>query len=169
LYFWQQIMALHFEVIARSTGTLLLRDSNDVVICRQTVAKIAEELGFSAVGKTMLVTAASELARNALIHGGGGEVFWTVLREADRAGIRLAFQDHGPGIPNLELAMTDGWTSGAGLGLGLSGARRLVHEFAIDSTVGTGTRVVIVRWQQLPVTLSAGSSAPGAKSHRRLR
>ena len=100
----------------------------------------------------MLVTAASELARNTVLHGGGGEVLWTVLREADRAGIRLVFQDHGPGIPDLKQAMTDGWTSSGGLGLGLSGARRLVHEFAIDSTVGNGTRVAVVRWRQSQVT-----------------
>jgi serine/threonine-protein kinase RsbT len=145
-------MELHVDVTSRSTGTIPLRDSNDVVICRQVVGQIAEALKFSAIGKTMLVTAASELARNALLHGGGGEVFWTVLREGDRAGVRLAFQDHVPGIPDLKLAMTDGWTSGGGLGLGLSGARRLVHEFTIDSAMGTGTRVVVVRWRQFPVT-----------------
>jgi serine/threonine-protein kinase RsbT len=145
-------MELNFAVTSRSTGTIPLRSGNDVVICRQIVGKIAEELKFSPVGKTMLVTAASELARNVLLHGGGGEVLWIVLREGERAGIRLAFQDHGPGIPDLKLAMTDGWTSGGGLGLGLSGARRLVHEFAIDSTIGAGTRVVVVRWQQFSVT-----------------
>ncbi|MEA3177664.1 MAG: serine/threonine-protein kinase RsbT [Gammaproteobacteria bacterium] len=100
----------------------------------------------------MLVTAASELARNALLHGGGGEVFWTVLREGDRAGVRLVFQDNGPGIRDLKLAMTDGWTSSGGLGLGLSGARRLVHEFDVDSNIGKGTRVVVVRWRQFPGT-----------------
>jgi serine/threonine-protein kinase RsbT len=144
-------MELHFDVASRSNGTIPLRGSNDVVICRQIVGQIAEALKFSAIGKTMLVTAASELARNALVHGGGGEVCWTVLREGDRAGVRLAFQDHGAGIADLKLAMTDGWTSGEGLGLGLSGARRLVHEFTIDSTIGTGTRVVIVRWRKFPV------------------
>jgi serine/threonine-protein kinase RsbT len=144
-------MELHVDVTSRSTGPIPLRDSNDVVICRQIVGQIAEALKFSAIGKTMLVTAASELARNALLHGGGGEVFWTVLREGERAGVRLAFQDHGPGIADLKLAMTDGWTSGEGLGLGLSGARRLVHEFTIDSIIGTGTRVVVVRWRQFPV------------------
>jgi serine/threonine-protein kinase RsbT len=145
-------MELHFDLTSRSTGTIPLRSGNDVVICRQIVGQIAEALKFAAIGKTMLVTAASELARNALLHGGGGEVCWTVLREGDCAGVQLEFQDHGPGIPDLGLAMTDGWTSGAGLGLGLSGARRLVHEFTIDSTIGTGTRVVVVRWRQVPVT-----------------
>jgi serine/threonine-protein kinase RsbT len=145
-------MKLHLDLTSGSTGTLPLRGGNDVVICRRVVGQIAQELKYSAIGKTMLVTAASELARNALLHGGGGEVLWTVLREGDRAGVRLVFQDHGPGIPDLKLAMTDGWTSGGGLGLGLSGARRLVHEFTIDSTIGTGTRVVVVRWRQFPVT-----------------
>jgi serine/threonine-protein kinase RsbT len=145
-------MELHVDLTSSSTGTIPLRSGNDVVICRQIVGRIAEALKFSAIGKTMLVTAASELARNALLHAGGGEVSWTVLREGDRVGVRLAFQDHGPGIPDLKLAMTDGWTSGGGLGLGLSGARRLVHEFTIDSTIGAGTRIVVVRWRQLPVT-----------------
>jgi serine/threonine-protein kinase RsbT len=145
-------MKLHFDVTSHSTGTIPLRGSNDVVICRQIVGQIAEAMKFSSIGKTMLVTAASELARNTVLHGGGGEVLWTVLREGDRAGIRLVFQDHGPGIPDLKQAMTDGWTSSGGLGLGLSGARRLVHEFAIDSTVGNGTRVEVVRWRQSRVT-----------------
>jgi serine/threonine-protein kinase RsbT len=145
-------MELHLNVTSGSTGTLPLRGSNDIVVCRQVVGRIAGELKFSAIGKTMLVTAASELARNALLHGGGGEVFWTVLREGDRAGVRLVFQDNGPGIRDLKLAMTDGWTSGGGLGLGLSGARRLVHEFDVDSNIGKGTRVVVVRWRQFPGT-----------------
>lgn len=144
-------MELHPDVTS-STGTIPLRGSSDVVTCRQVVGQIAEKLKFSAIGKTMLVTAASELARNAVLHGGGGEVIWTVLREGDRLGVQLAFQDHGPGIPDLKLAMTDGWTSGRGLGLGLSGARRLVHEFTIDSIMGMGTRVAVVRWRQSPAT-----------------
>ena len=145
-------MKLHVDVTSGSTGTIPLRDGTDIVICRRIVGQIAETLRFSEAGKTMLVTAASELARNALLHGGGGEVCWTVLREGDGAGVQLEFRDHGPGIPDLGLAMTDGWSSGEGLGLGLSGARRLVHEFTIDSTIGAGTRVVVVRWRQLPVT-----------------
>src|ERR1700729_1044718 len=110
-------MKFHVDVTSGSTGTIPLRDGNDIVICRRIVGQIAETLRFSAIGKTKLVTAASELARNALLHGGGGEVCWTVLREGDRAGVRLVFQDHGPGIPDLKLAMTDGWTSRRGLGL----------------------------------------------------
>jgi serine/threonine-protein kinase RsbT len=130
-----------------SIGSVPLRDSRDVVTCRQVVRQIAEDLNFSVVGKTMLVTAASELARNAVVHGCGGELTWTILRDGTNVGIRLAFHDHGPGIPDLERAMTDGWTSGTGLGLGLTGARRLAHEFSIDSVVGEGTRVSIVRWK----------------------
>ncbi len=145
-------MEVHLDEPSGSTGSIQLRGSNDVVLCRRVIGKIAEELKFAAIGKTMLVTAASELARNALIHGGGGEVVWTVLREGDRAGLRLVFQDHGPGIADLQLALTDGWSSGSGLGLGLSGARRLVHEFTIDSALGKGTRVEVVRWRQWPVT-----------------
>lgn len=100
----------------------------------------------------MLVTAASELARNVLQHGGGGEVTWAKLHEGALTGVRLEFRDHGPGINNLALALTDGWSSGGGLGLGLSGARRLVHEFAINSAVGEGTTVIVVRWQRSPFT-----------------
>jgi serine/threonine-protein kinase RsbT len=145
-------MEVHGDVLSRPTGTIQLRDSSDVVVCRRVVGKLAEKLGFSAIGKTMLVTAASELARNVVVHGRGGEVSWTVLRESDRAGLRLTFQDNGPGIADLQLAMTDGWTSGGGLGLGLSGARRLVHDFTIDSALGKGTQVVVVRWRQQPIT-----------------
>ena len=145
-------MEVHVDVLSRPTGTIPLLGSSDVVVCRRVVGKLAEQLGFSVIGKTMLVTAASELARNVVVHGGGGEASWTVLREGDRAGVRLVFQDHGPGIADLGRAMTDGWTSGGGLGLGLSGASRLVHEFNIDSVVGRGTQVVVIRWRQLPST-----------------
>src|ERR1700687_5525807 len=103
-------MELLFDVTSRSAGTVPLRGNRDVVICRQVCGRIAEELKFSAIGKTMLVTAASELGRNTVVHGAGGEVVWSVLREGDRVGVRLSFQDRGPGIPDLELAMTDGWT-----------------------------------------------------------
>lgn len=96
------------------------------------------------------MTAASELARNALIHGRGGEFTWEVIRQANRVGLRLTFEDQGPGIPDLSVAMTPGWTSGKGLGLGLSGAKRLVDEFSIESTLGKGTRVVVTRWQIVP-------------------
>jgi serine/threonine-protein kinase RsbT len=108
---------------------------------------MAQEQRFSLVDQTKLVTAASELARNALIYGGGGKMKWQVLLDSTKVGLRLSFEDQGPGIPNLDLAMTDGWTSGHGLGLGLTGARRLVNEFELDSQVGVGTRVTITRWK----------------------
>ncbi len=94
-----------------------------------------------------MVTAASELARNTVIYGGGGVLKWALVDEGVRRGVRLTFEDKGPGIANMELALTDGWTSGHGLGLGLTGARRLVNEFEIESAVGVGTRVVITRWK----------------------
>jgi serine/threonine-protein kinase RsbT len=96
---------------------------------------------------TKMVTAASELARNTVIYGGGGVLKWALVDEGVRRGVRLTFEDKGPGIANMELALTDGWTSGHGLGLGLTGARRLVNEFEIESAVGVGTRVVITRWK----------------------
>jgi serine/threonine-protein kinase RsbT len=130
-----------------SSGDLPLRNEHDIVLGRQAVRRLAQEQGFSLVDQTKLVTAASELARNALIYGGGGTLKWNVLQDGSRRGVRLTFQDEGPGIPNVELAMTDGWTSGTGLGLGLTGARRLVNEFELHSTVGVGTRVTITRWK----------------------
>ena len=108
---------------------------------------MAQDLRFSLVDQTKLVTAASELARNAVIYGGGGVLKWEILADGVKQGLRLTFLDHGPGIPNIELAMTDGWTSGSGMGLGLTGARRLVNEFELDSTVGVGTRVTVTRWK----------------------
>jgi serine/threonine-protein kinase RsbT len=130
-----------------SDGELPLRNEHDIVLGRQAVRRMAIQQGFSLVDQTKMVTAASELARNALIYGGGGTLKWSLLTEGSRRGLRLAFEDQGPGIPNLELAMTDGWTSGHGLGLGLTGTRRLVNEFEIESNVGVGTRVVITRWK----------------------
>ena len=125
-----------------------LASEQDVVRARQAVRKLAQEQGFSLVEQTKLVTASSELARNTLIHGGGGHMEMEVLSEADgRRGIRLRFIDEGPGIADMKLAMTDGWTSGTGLGLGLSGSRRLASEFDIQSAPGKGTRVTIVRWK----------------------
>ncbi|MEQ1507509.1 MAG: ATP-binding protein [Myxococcota bacterium] len=119
----------------------------DVVLCRQVVRKLAQDLRFGLVDQTKLVTATSELARNTVIYGGGGAMQWVTLADGARAGIRLTFEDHGPGIADLKLAMTDGWTSGSGLGMGLSGAKRLVHEFEIDTAVDRGTRVTITRWR----------------------
>ena len=130
-----------------SAGELPLRNQNDIVLGRQAVRRLAQEQGFSLVDQTKLVTAASELARNALIYGGGGELKWETLLDGGRRGVRLVFEDHGPGIPDIEQAMTDGWTSGNGLGLGLTGARRLVNEFELQTTVGVGTRVIIARWK----------------------
>jgi serine/threonine-protein kinase RsbT len=130
-----------------STGELPLRNEHDIVLGRQAVRRMAQELAFSLVDQTKMVTAASELARNALIYGGGGLVKWEMLQDGGKRGLRLTFQDQGPGIANIELALTDGWTSGKGLGLGLTGARRLVNEFELDSTPGAGTRVTVTRWK----------------------
>jgi len=107
---------------------------------------MAQEQGFSLVDQTKIVTAASELARNTLIYG-GGTLKWEMLWNGIKRGLRLTFQDEGPGISDVKLAMMDGWTSGKGLGLGLSGARRLVNEFELNSTVGAGTRVTVTRWK----------------------
>ena len=125
---------------------LELRVEADVVICRQAVRGLAQGLRFSLVDQTRMITAASELARNTLVYGGGGQMRWAVVQREARAGLRLDFEDHGQGIPDIALALTDGWTSGGGMGLGLSGSRRLVHDFAIRSVVGEGTCVTITRW-----------------------
>jgi serine/threonine-protein kinase RsbT len=130
-----------------SDGELPLRNEHDIVLSRQAVRKFTQELGFSLVDQTKMVTAASELARNAVIYGGGGTLKWTILSQGAKRGLRLSFEDEGPGIADLDLAMTDGWSSGSGLGLGLTGTRRLVNEFEIDSAPGKGTRVVITRWK----------------------
>lgn len=126
---------------------LPLQSPEHIVAARQAVRRRAVELGFSLVDQTKIITAASELARNAIQHGGGGEMAIEVLAAPDRRGLRLSFCDRGPGIADLERAMTDGVSTAGGLGLGLSGARRLSHEFDIASTPGQGTRVVIVRWK----------------------
>lgn len=120
----------------------------DIVKVRQAVRACAMEQGFSLVEQTKIVTAASELARNALVHGGGGTVRIERLAQGPkRAGVRLTFEDQGPGIANVELAMREGYSTSNGLGLGLSGAKKLSHEFDIRSSVGAGTRVTIVRWR----------------------
>lgn len=126
--------------------TLPIRSSADIVAVRQKVRAWASELKFSLVDQTKLVTAASELARNTLEHGKGGEFRIELLEESPRRGLKLVFEDRGPGIADLELAMKEGYTTGGGLGLGLGGAKRLVNEFEIESTPGHGTRVVAVRW-----------------------
>lgn len=127
--------------------TLPLHSSGDIVIARQRVREWAVKLGFSMVDQTKIVTAASELARNTLDYGGGGAMLLEAVDEGHRKGLRLIFDDQGPGIPDLQLALTDGYTTGGGLGLGLSGARRLSNEFDIVSKPGEGTRVTIVRWK----------------------
>ena len=124
-----------------------LRSTEDVVVVRQAVRKWAVESGFSLVDQTKVVTAASELARNTVIYGGGGTALLQNLTDGRRTGLRLTFEDKGPGIPDVDLAMKDGFTTGAGLGLGLSGARRLSNEFEIYSRAGEGTRVAITRWK----------------------
>ncbi len=124
-----------------------VRNSGDILLVRQTVRARTVELGFSLVDQTKMVTAASELARNTVDYGGGGYVFFETLDDGKRRGLRLTFEDQGPGIPDISLALKDGWTSGGGLGLGLSGAKRLVNDFHIESKVGAGTKVVITRWK----------------------
>jgi serine/threonine-protein kinase RsbT len=123
-----------------------IRSSADVVKVRQAARAWSAELGFSLVDQTKIVTGASELARNTLEHGGGGRVRLEMLNDGSQRGIRMTFEDEGPGIPDLALALTDGYSTGNGLGLGLSGARRLMSEFRIQSEVGKGTRVQVVRW-----------------------
>jgi serine/threonine-protein kinase RsbT len=124
-----------------------LRSEQDIVMSRQMVRKLTQQLGFSLVDQTKMITAASELSRNTVVYGGGGEMRWKVLSEGLRKGLRLSFEDQGPGIPDLDLALTDGWTSGSGLGVGLSGSKRLVNEFDIRTKVGEGTCVTIARWK----------------------
>ena len=124
-----------------------IQSESDVVAVRQAVRTWAVEMRFSLVDQTKLVTAASELARNTLIHGGGGTARLEAVEEGARQGIRLVFEDQGPGIPDMKLALTDGYSTGQGLGLGLSGSRRLVNEFEITSAVGEGTKVVVTKWK----------------------
>ena len=128
---------------------LPIRTGDDVVRVRQQVRVVAAKSGLSLVDQTKVVTAASELARNALVHGGGGLARIDVVTSAlGRNGIKISFTDEGPGIADIDLALTDGWTSGDGLGLGLSGARRLVDEFELTSKPGDGTSVVVVKWSR---------------------
>ena len=128
---------------------LPIRTGDDVVRVRQQVRVVAAKSGLSLIDQTKVVTAASELARNALVHGGGGLARVDVVTSAlGRNGIRIGFTDEGPGIADVDLALTDGWSSGDGLGLGLSGARRLVDEFELTSKPGSGTSVVVVKWSR---------------------
>lgn len=121
--------------------------NEDVVLVRRRARELAQRAGFSLLETTKLVTAASELARNTLDHGGGGTAELEVIADGLRRGVRMTFVDEGPGIPDLEAAMRDGYTTGGGLGLGLGGSRRLVSELHIESAVGRGTRVQVIRWR----------------------
>ena len=127
--------------------TLPVVSDHDVVLTRQAVRRACQEAGFSLVDQTKMITAASELARNTVVYGGGGYVLVEILKEGGRDGVRLRFEDRGPGIPDVAKALTDGWSSGNGLGLGLSGTRRLVNEFDLHSVPGEGTVVTIARWR----------------------
>ncbi|OQQ13754.1 anti-sigma regulatory factor [Streptomyces sp. M41(2017)] len=128
--------------------TLKITSNAGVVEARQLVRALTLECRLSLVEQTKLVTAASELARNTLIHGGGGTMTAALVDERGRRGVRLAFQDTGPGIPDVDLALTDGWTSGAGMGLGLSGSKRLVDDFTLETVPGQGTTVTITMWKR---------------------
>jgi serine/threonine-protein kinase RsbT len=127
--------------------TASIATSSDIVKVRQLVRKLAISLGFSLVEQTKMVTAASELARNALEHGGGGNVRMQTLNNETRRGLKLTFSDEGPGIADVEQALKDGFSTSSGMGLGLSGAKRLANEFEIESAPGQGTKVMITRWR----------------------
>ncbi len=126
---------------------LALQNSRDILTVRNAVRMWAADLGFNLVDQTKMITAASELARNTVDYGGGGEVAFEMLNDGPRRGLKLQFIDQGPGIPNIDLALKDGYTTGSGLGLGLGGAKRLVNDFKIESEVGKGTRITITRWK----------------------
>jgi serine/threonine-protein kinase RsbT len=134
-------------MVLLSADRLPLATDEHIVIVRQAVRNLAVGLGFSLVDQTKVVTAASELARNTIQHGGGGSALIETLNDGPRRGLRLTFEDQGPGIADVVQAMKDGFTTGGGLGLGLSGAKRLTNEFAITSAPGAGTRVVITKWK----------------------
>jgi serine/threonine-protein kinase RsbT len=134
-------------MIVSKTDSRPIRSSTDIVLIRQEVRKWSGELGFSLVDQTKMITAASELARNSLDYGGGGAVRFEVIQDGVKRGLRLVFEDQGPGIPDIDLALTDGYTTGKGMGLGLGGAKRLVNVFEITSRLGEGTRVTITRWK----------------------
>ncbi|HEY1229950.1 MAG TPA: anti-sigma regulatory factor [Ramlibacter sp.] len=128
-------------------GQLPVASEQHIVAARQQVRTLCQALKFSLVDQTKMITAASELSRNTLVHGGGGEMRWTVIEDGLKRGLQLQFADTGPGIPDVNLALTDGWTSGGGMGLGLPGSKRLVHEFDLRSAPGEGTCVTITRWK----------------------
>ena len=130
-----------------ASETLPIRTPEDIVVARQTARAWALKAGFSLVDQTKIVTAASELARNAVVHGKGGTMRLEAIRTGERVGLRFTFADQGPGIPDVQLALRDGYTTSNGMGLGLSGSRRLMNEFEIESKVGEGTRVTVAKWR----------------------
>lgn len=132
---------------AEGTGVMPLRTEADIIASRQVVRQLAIALKFSLVDQTKMITAVSELSRNTVVHGHGGEMRWEIVENGSRRGLRVQFEDQGPGIPDVDSALQDGWTTGSGMGLGLPGSKRLVHEFAIESQPGNGTLVTIVRWK----------------------
>jgi serine/threonine-protein kinase RsbT len=134
-------------LVVEKHETMAVRTSDDVVRVRQAVRARAVEAGFGIVDQTKLVTAASEIARNTVDYGGGGTLRIEIVREGTRRGVQLTFSDNGPGIADIPVAMTDGYTTGGGLGLGLSGAKRLSNEFSIESSPGKGTTVTLARWK----------------------
>ena len=131
----------------QKSETVPIKTSSDVVLIRQRVRALCIEQKMGLVDQTKVVTAASELGRNTLEHGGGGEAVFELLEDAGRFGIRLTFRDEGPGIADIALALQDGYTSGKGMGLGLGGSKRLMQEFAIDSEPGRGTTITVARWR----------------------
>lgn len=131
----------------QKTETVPIKNSSDVVVVRQRVRAWAIEMKFSLVEQTKIVTAASELGRNTLEHGGGGSLELALLVNGARRGMRLTFTDKGPGIPDIALALKDGYTTGPGMGLGLGGSKRLMNEFEIETTPGGGTAVIAIRWK----------------------
>lgn len=134
-------------MIVETSESLPITTQDDVVRVRQKVRSMSVAAGFSLVDQTKIVTAASEIARNTVVHGGGGTLVADIVKHAGRTGLRLLFSDHGPGIPDLARALVDGYSTSGGLGLGLSGAKRLSNEFHISSTAGKGTHVTLIRWK----------------------
>ena len=132
---------------ATRAETVRIATSEDIVLVRQAVRRWAVDLAFGLVDQTKIITAASEIARNTLLYGRGGAVTLEELQDGGRRGLRLSFEDRGPGIADVEMALRDGYTTGSGMGLGLGGSRRLVHEFSIESHPGEGTHVTLVRWK----------------------
>ena len=132
---------------AEPSGSMPIASEQNIVASRQVVRALCQELKLSLVDQTKMITAASELSRNTLIHGGGGHMRWEIVEANGRRGVQLHFEDQGPGIPDMKLAMTDGWTSGSGMGLGLPGSKRLVNDFEVHSVPGQGTRVSITKWK----------------------